>query len=54
MFENIGLQELWIDFGTGKAHRHIPVYTIVQNLGPDFVCLATVSSPFLGIGKKTA
>ena len=23
MFEHLGLQELWIDFGTGKAHRHI-------------------------------
>ena len=43
MFEHIGLQELWIDFGTGKAHRHIPVYTIVQNLGSEYFCLATIS-----------
>ena len=38
MFEHLGLQELWIDFGTENAHRRIPVYTIVQNLGPEF-CL---------------
>ena len=32
MFEHIGLRELWIDFGTGKANRHIPVFTIVRPL----------------------
>ena len=35
MFEHIGLQELWLDFGTGKAHIHKTVYTIVQNVCPE-------------------
>ena len=62
MFEHLGLQELRIDFGTGKAHRYIPVHTISQNLGPDTCCALllfhsytgydTISS-FLGIGQKT-
>ena len=34
MFEHLGLQEQWIDIGTGKAHQHIPVHTIVQSLAP--------------------
>ena len=62
-FEHLGLQELWIDFGTGKAHRYIPVHTICQNLGPDRCCALPLfhsftgcdtTSSFLGIGKKTA
>ena len=61
-FEHLGLQELWIDFGTGKAHRYIPVHTICQNLGPDRCCALPLfhsftgcdtTSSFLGIGKKT-
>ena len=40
IFEHLGLQELWIDFGIGKAHRHIPVYTIVKNIGPEIIFFA--------------
>ncbi|MES9881863.1 MAG: hypothetical protein ABW185_13375 [Sedimenticola sp.] len=63
MFQHLRLEELWIDFGTGKSHRHIPVHTIVQNLGPEKCCALPLfhsytgcdtTSSFYGIGKKTA
>ena len=63
MFEHLGLQELWIDFGTGKAHQLIPVHVIIQNLGPEKVRALLLfhsytgcdtTSSFFGIGKKTA
>ena len=63
IFERLGLQELWIDFGTGKNRQFIPVHTVAQNLGPQKChtlplfhaytgCVTT--SPFFGIGKRTA
>ena len=62
-FGNLGVMELWIGFGTGKAFQHIPVHEITQTLGPEkslscplfhsFTGCDTTSS-FLGIGKKTA
>ena len=62
-FGSLGVMELWIGFGTGKAFQHIPVHEITQTLGLEkslscplfhsFTCCVTTSS-FLGIGKKTA
>ena len=62
-FGSLGVMELWIDFGTGKAFQHIPVHEITQTLSPEkslscrlfhsFTGCDTTSS-FLGIGKKTA
>ena len=31
---DIGLQELWIAFGTGKNFRYVPIQEIVATLGP--------------------
>lgn len=63
MYEHLEFQELWIDFGIGKAHHYIPVHTIVKTLGPE-KCHALplftsytgcdTTSSFLGIGKRTA
>ena len=33
-FLDIGLQELWIAFGTGKNFRYVPIQEIVATLGP--------------------
>ena len=62
-FGSLGVMELWICFGTGKAFQHIPVHEITQTLGPEkslscplfhsFTGCDTTSS-FLDIGKKTA
>ena len=62
-FGSLGVMELWIGFGTGKAFQHIPGHEITQTLGPEkslscplfhsFTGCDTISS-FLGIGKKTA
>ena len=62
-FGSLGVMELWISFGTGKAFQHIPVHEITHTLGPEkslscplfhsFTGCDTTSS-FLGIGKKTA
>ena len=49
MFEHLGLQELWIDFGTGKAQIHIAVYTIVHNLRPEFVLSCHYFIPSQGV-----
>ena len=61
-FKNLGLTELWIGFGTGKAYTDIPVHEISLQLGPD-KCKALpffhaftgcdVTSSMLGIGKKS-
>ena len=62
-FENLGLSELWVGFGTGKKYRDIPVHTIYSDLGPSkslalplFHSLTgcDTTSQFLGCGKKTA
>ena len=34
-FLDIGLQELWITFGTGKNFRYVPIQEIVATLGPE-------------------
>ena len=34
-FSSLGVMELWIGFGTGKAFQHIPVHEITQTLGPE-------------------
>ena len=62
-FGSLGVMELWIGFGIGKAFQHIPVHEITQTLGPEkslscplfhsFTGCETTST-FLGIGKKTA
>ena len=63
-FGSLGVMELWIGFGTGKAFQHIPPgHEITQTLGPEkslscplfhlFMGCDTTSS-FLGIGKTTA
>ena len=62
-FGSLGVMELWIGFGTGKAFQHIPVHEITQTFGPEkslscplfhsFTGCDTTSS-FLGIGKKIA
>ena len=61
-FGSLGVMQLWIGFGTGKAFQHIPVHEITQTLGPEkslscplfhsFTGCDTTPS-FLGIGKKT-
>ena len=62
-FGSLGVMELWIGFGTGKAFQDIPLHEITQTLGPEkslscplfhsFTGCDTTSS-FLCIGKKTA
>ena len=34
-FGSLGVMELWIGFGTGKAFQHIPVHEIIQTLGSE-------------------
>ena len=34
-FLDIGLQELWIAFGTGKNFRYVPIQEIVATYGPE-------------------
>ena len=62
-FGSLGVVELWIGFGTGKAFQHSPVHEITQTLGPEkslscplFHSLmgCDTTSSFLGMGKKTA
>jgi len=63
-FSHMGnIEQLWIDFGVGKARRHIAVHSVVNGLPcyivdniPFFHAFTgcdTVST-FYGIGKKTA
>ena len=62
-FQELGLSELWIGFGSGKAYKDIPIHHISQMLGPKkcqalplfhaFTGCDVVSAMF-GIGKKTA
>lgn len=59
----LGLQELWIAFGTGQHLRYIPAHSISRTLGPEksralpmfhaYTGCDTVSS-FANKGKKTA
>lgn len=59
----LGIEELWVAFGTGKNFRYIPAHEIAKSLGPDkskalpvlhaFTGCDTVST-FATRGKKTA
>jgi hypothetical protein len=61
--ERLGVQELWVAFGTGKKFRYLPAHQIFQALGSvkakslpmfhAFTGCDTVSA-FAGKGKKTA
>ena len=62
VFDDLGLEQLWITFGKGKDMRWLPIHTIVAKLGPRskalpffhaFTGCDTVSA-FVGKGKKTA
>ena len=62
-YEQLGLSELWIGFGSGKSDRDIPVHSIHAQLGPSkSLALPLVrdltgcdtTSQLLGCGKKTA
>ena len=62
-YEQLGLSELWIGFGSGKNHRDIPVHSIYAQLGPSkslalpichaLTCCDTTSQ-LLGCRTKTA
>jgi len=59
----MGIQELWVTFGTGRNFRYIPVHEIAASIGPNksrdllmfhtYTGCDTVSS-FATKGKKTA
>ena len=61
VFRRLSIEELWIEFGTGRHKRWLPVHEYVANLGEDtcaalpfwyaFTGCDTVSS-FCGRGKK--
>ena len=34
MFQQLGISELWIAFGTGKNFHYVPILDIVKELGP--------------------
>ena len=62
-FQQLGISELWIAFGTGKNFRYVPIHDIVKELGPTragsliafhaFTGCDQTSS-FAGRGKNTA
>ena len=61
LFRKLSVEELWIEFGTGKYKRWLPIHDYVASLGDDvcaalpflyaFTCCNTVSS-FGFRGKK--
>jgi hypothetical protein len=61
-FQNLGLIELWVGFGSGKTYTDIPIHEVALKLGPD-KCKALpffhaftgcdLTSSMLGIGKKS-
>ena len=62
-FKNIGCQELWLAFGTGKKFCYIPAHSIAASLGVDIceslpffhaVTGCDTTSAFHGRGKKAA
>ena len=62
-YEQLGLSELWIGFGSGKSYRDIPVHSILAQLGPSkslalllFHALTgcDTTSQLLGCGKTPA
>ena len=63
IFQELGLSELWVGFGTGKSYKDIPFHHISQLLGPQrckvlplfhAITGCDVVSAMFGIGKKTA
>ena len=62
-FSEVGVEELWIEFGVGKVRRWLPIQEYVTKLGPDtcsglpfwysFTGCDNVSA-FSGKGKKIA
>ena len=57
-FQELGLTELWIGFGSGKTFKEIPIHLICQQhcQAPLFHAYTScdVTSAMFGIGKKTA
>ena len=63
LYFSLEVPNLWIDFGSGKNRRWLPIHTLAHFLGPEkcaallfwyaFTGCDTVSS-FCGVGKKTA
>ena len=47
-FLDIGLQELWIAFGTGKNLRYVPIQEIVATLGPEMSVAISYFHAFTG------
>ena len=63
MFESLNLTELWVEFGTGKHHRYIPIHKIVDTIGFNTAAAMLAFhaftgcdqvSAFLNKGKRTA
>ena len=63
LFSKLDLEELWIEFGTGKSKRFIPIHSFAQQLDTDLCHSLTLwhaltgcdtVSMFSGKGKKTA
>ena len=62
-FQNLQMEELWIEFGVGKHYRFIPAHLIATSLGPEkakalpffhAITGCDTTSAFAGIGKGTA
>ena len=63
IFQELGLSEVWVGFGTGKSYKYIPIRHIAQLLGPQrckmlplfhAITGCDVVSAMFGISKKTA
>ena len=56
-FQQLGISELWIAFGTGNNFRYIPIHDIVKELGPTIAFHAFTgcdqTSSFAGRDKTT-
>ena len=54
---------MWVEFGTGRSHRYIPVHMLAQSVGSQkyhtlplchALTVCDTTSAFYGIGKRTA
>ena len=63
MFQHCGIEELWIEFGSGKNLRYLPVHLLARNIKesitnalPPFHAFTGCDqvSAFCGKGKRTA
>lgn len=63
LFQKLGLTQLWIGFGHGKAYKDISIHSVVEMLDPQHIIAlpffhaitgCDVVSSLYGIGKKTA